>query len=524
MFHASTQSTREKATRRGRARRLEVQQLESRAMMAVVASIVDGNLLIQGDDAANQVSVSRFPSRLPISPGVHLVPPTYVVRADGNEIFHHTGAIGQIEFHGAGGDDRLFTHLPIQVLGTFPRSRPPIYSLGPVPSVIAYGGEGDDCLHGNAANDQLFGGPGNDVLTGGAGNDELHGGDGDDQIFGGDGFDILWGDDGDDFLDGGRDNHFDRLTGGAGADTFAPIHTITVTERVLIFRGGRWIWETRQVQREMDRPLDFESGVDSYGTATATCNEAPRVSRAVATSSAWSTDFMNALNGNSGSRGIEMYAGGAAIRQGNIDRLEISFSSPVANLDSNHFEVRNSTGVVPFTFSYDPITSLATLSFAQALPYGKYRLAVSDAVTDASGHALDGDNSGTAGGVYDMRFDILPGDANGDGRVSGADLGLFGAAFNGQAGQAQYDPAVDWNGDGRVNGADLTIFSRNFNHRLEGLAEPAGPFSGGGGSGAGRSLAFDHFYTWFSDEKEEGSTLGLEQPGSEATERLAGGL
>lgn len=114
------------------------------------------------------------------------------------------------------------------------------------------GGGGKDALRGDAGHDYLTGGAGADTLIGGAGNDTLVGGAGDDQLFGGEGIDtvIFQGDDafyvdlgsqflvqtgqgldrfdgienattgaGNDLLHGSEAAN--RLTGGAGRDTFA---------------------------------------------------------------------------------------------------------------------------------------------------------------------------------------------------------------------------------------------------------------------------------------------------------------
>ena len=56
----------------------------------------------------------------------------------------------------------------------------------------------------------------------------------------------------------------------------------------------------------------------------------------------------------------------------------------------------------------------------------------------------------------------LPGDVNGDGRVDGADLVLFGLHFGALRGEAAYSAAADFNGDGVIDGSDLAILAANF--------------------------------------------------------------
>jgi lysophospholipase L1-like esterase len=56
----------------------------------------------------------------------------------------------------------------------------------------------------------------------------------------------------------------------------------------------------------------------------------------------------------------------------------------------------------------------------------------------------------------------LQGDVNGDGRVDGADLILFGLHFGAQRGAANYNAAADFNADGQIDGLDLAILAANF--------------------------------------------------------------
>ena len=65
--------------------------------------------------------------------------------------------------------------------------------------------------------------------------------------------------------------------------------------------------------------------------------------------------------------------------------------------------------------------------------------------------------------VADYAVIALPGDANGDGTVNGADLNIVLSNFN----QTGADWAHgDFNGDGTVNGADLNVVLSNFNQTL----------------------------------------------------------
>ncbi|MGB1540187.1 MAG: M10 family metallopeptidase C-terminal domain-containing protein, partial [Rickettsiales bacterium] len=75
---------------------------------------------------------------------------------------------------------------------------------------------GNDTVNGHYGNDYLRGGAGNDTVRGGADNDTLRGDKGDDTIRGDKGNDAQWGDAGNDYLNGHEGA--DTLRGGAGND------------------------------------------------------------------------------------------------------------------------------------------------------------------------------------------------------------------------------------------------------------------------------------------------------------------
>ncbi len=56
----------------------------------------------------------------------------------------------------------------------------------------------------------------------------------------------------------------------------------------------------------------------------------------------------------------------------------------------------------------------------------------------------------------------LQGDVNGDNRVDGTDLVLFGLHFGALRGTASYSAAADFNNDGTIDGLDLAILAANF--------------------------------------------------------------
>ncbi len=234
----------------------------------------------------------------------------------------------------------------------------------------------------------------------------------------------------------------------------------------------------------------------------------PVITSIIAASSTWQPAFIDTLDGGGSGAGnglgYEIVAGSVALPWSGVNRLYVQFSEAVDHVSLVTTELRDSVGLVPFTIVYDSTTYLATLSFATPLSFSKLRLAASDDIQDTAGNALDGDGVGGAGGIFDFRFDVMPGDANGDGRTNGGDLGAFSAAFNAQAGQPNFNAFANWNGDSRVNGADLGVFSANFNRRLSTLGNPGAPFSGSGGAGAASFGGMrDAFFALLGEDDDE---------------------
>ena len=81
--------------------------------------------------------------------------------------------------------------------------------------------------------------------------------------------------------------------------------------------------------------------------------------------------------------------------------------------------------------------------------------------------------SGTRTDTYGLAWNtLIPGDANGDGKIDGGDLATW---------QQHYDPTGagnnlwttgDWNWDGKVDGADLSLWQQNYDPRGTGLGTP----------------------------------------------------
>jgi photosystem II stability/assembly factor-like uncharacterized protein len=127
--------------------------------------------------------------------------------------------------------------------------------------------------------------------------------------------------------------------------------------------------------------------------------------------------------------------------------------------------------------SYDSPSRTVTLTFASALPDGRYRATLrAVSLADASGNMLDGNADGTAGDNATFDFFTLTGDANRDGAVDFLDLAILAQNYN-TAGKAYAQG--DFNYDGTVDFLDLALLAQRYNTAL-----PAAPGGAPSASGA----------------------------------------
>jgi hypothetical protein len=180
---------------------------------------------------------------------------------------------------------------------------------------------------------------------------------------------------------------------------------------------------------------------------------------------------------------------------GNINQIKVVFSVNVV-VDQSDLLLSgvNTTAykVSGGTFSYNFSTFTATWTLPQAIGRDKLLLDLnadgSNPIEDAAGNQLDGEwtnpasttqsssstypsGNGTAGGNFLFRFNVLPGDANGDGTVNASDLTILGQHWK-QSGVL----AGDFTGDGVVNASDLTLLGQNWHASLPSAEPVAGSF------------------------------------------------
>jgi hypothetical protein len=98
---------------------------------------------------------------------------------------------------------------------------------------------------------------------------------------------------------------------------------------------------------------------------------------------------------------------------------------------------------------------------------GEYTLTVHhDLVIDGAGQALDGEGHGALNGDYVDAFFRLFGDLQGDGTVDNMDYFGLRSAYGKSAGDAGYNPALDYDSSGVIDMTDLNEFAGRRGKRL----------------------------------------------------------
>src|SRR5205085_4636698 len=178
-----------------------------------------------------------------------------------------------------------------------------------------------------------------------------------------------------------------------------------------------------------------------------------------------------------------------------INQVSVRFSDPVTGtgrpLGGTDLDLG---GRAVSAFAYDPATLTATWTLSQPLGSGRLTLGLDGdgGVTGTDGLLLDGEwdhaqgfpsGDGTAGGAFVFRFNVLPGDVNGDGRVLADDFSAvkrrsFSSITNPGTGAAAYSIFHDIDGSGSILANDFSAAKARFFNTLPG-GEPASAFAPG---------------------------------------------
>lgn len=170
---------------------------------------------------------------------------------------------------------------------------------------------------------------------------------------------------------------------------------------------------------------------------------------------------------------------GGTAQRSTVRSVSVRFSADMRPyLGAAQLVLRNTTrrtniDTAAAQLAYDPATNTATWTFpalfGRSLPDGRYTATLRSAeVADWTGHRLDGDANGSAGGDYSFTFHRLTGDADGDRDVDARDVMALRRAVGFRSPHPLYNPAFDVDGDGDVDLLDQTRVLKNRGKRLGG--------------------------------------------------------
>ena len=217
----------------------------------------------------------------------------------------------------------------------------------------------------------------------------------------------------------------------------------------------------------------------NYTTATASVSltvtqYAPSVVAVYASSTVWSVNFLNYLashNLGSSTLGYLLSSGAGQLRAlpwNNVNKISIKFSENV-NVDQAAMAIVGvNVGTYAVSgFTYDSVNYAATWTLAS--PIGRDKLLLnlaSRAVTNAAGNPLDGEwtdgssttsGNGTAGGNFQFRLNVLPGDVDNSGGVLSLDVNAIQNAVGSGTTRGAYSVYLDIDGSGTILSLDVNL-------------------------------------------------------------------
>ena len=158
-----------------------------------------------------------------------------------------------------------------------------------------------------------------------------------------------------------------------------------------------------------------------------------------------------------------------------VDQIKVQFNEDVyVGFDDVRVIGKDNSPYSIREFTYDGDTATAMWTLASPIDADVVTVQLSS-IVDLAGNLLDGDANGRSGGRFRTTYRVLPGDADGDGRVDLADLASVQASVGIGSEDPSYSLAQDVNGDRNIGSEDLIAIMANFGAQLpEFVAPPAG--------------------------------------------------
>ena len=196
---------------------------------------------------------------------------------------------------------------------------------------------------------------------------------------------------------------------------------------------------------------------------------APTVLDVKIASSSWANFFLNGVDPTDG-QGL-LLEGADQLKNltwTQLDTLIVEFSEDIGDFTPADFSlvginVADYSAAVS-SVSYDSGSFTATINLSAPFGADRVLLQINDGVTDLAGNSLDGEwtdsvstesGNGTAGGDFNFRFDVLPGNVLNNDFVGSLDVLQVNNNTLTFAGLPGYDPFNDLDGDGFVTSLDV---------------------------------------------------------------------
>ena len=243
---------------------------------------------------------------------------------------------------------------------------------------------------------------------------------------------------------------------------------------------------TRRLPAEFgDFPSSWEAADPTPGSVgPPTSSGAPQVSKVVVWGDGWSQEFRTEISdpGTVGASGYSIPGGATqstVLPWTGINQISVIFSEDV-EIDSDALAVRGvstSNYLAGSNPTYNGSTWTATWQLSQ--PIGRDRVVLdlqSARVRDIEGNDLDGEwtdavssypsGNGTEGGDFEMRFNVLPGDADRNGTVGQDDFTDVRTALFLRVADSGYDAFRDISGNGKIAAQDWVMVRNNLGQTL----------------------------------------------------------
>lgn len=192
----------------------------------------------------------------------------------------------------------------------------------------------------------------------------------------------------------------------------------------------------------------------------------PTVTQVLAGGSGWTKDFKLGLRARDlGAEGFALPPGGAAnplaprpLPWTNVNQVRVRFNEYVNGINTKALVLLKADGtrVYPLDARFEPLSLTATWTFAAPFAPGRYTVDLDPGIIkDSAGNAL------AAGAWVPLPLNVLPGDANRDGRVTATDLYEVRTRLGRTVASASYSPFADVTADGRIDAFDyVTVRAR----------------------------------------------------------------